>query len=107
MKISASPCGCSRTSRCSSRTAKVPDRRVAGGLGEIFGGHRIGASLRRQHRAGLEIFLHRGDIQSCRHDDDKEIGPHRFLDLQRARQRDVAVEMALVKLVEDQRADAA
>ena len=85
---------------------QVPDRCVAGGLGQIFSSHRISAPLRRQHRAGLEIFLHRGDIQSRRHDDDQKIGPRRLLDLQRARQRDVAVEMALVKFVEDQRADA-
>ena len=85
---------------------QVPDRRIAGRFGEIFGGHRISAPLRRQHRTRLEIFLHRSDIQSCRHDDDKKIGPRRFLDLQRAGQRDVAVEMPFVKFVEDDRADA-
>jgi hypothetical protein len=62
--------------------------------------------LRRQQYARLQILLHRGDIQRRRHDDDDEIGTRGLLDLQRARQSDVAVKMALVKLIEEERADA-
>ena len=42
-----------------------------------------------------------------RHDDDLQIGPRRFLQPQRARERDVAIEMPLVKFVEENRADVA
>ena len=49
--------------------------------------------------------MNRGDIQRGRHDDDDEIGPRRFLDLQSARQRDVPVEVPFVKLVEHDRVD--
>ena len=51
------------------------------------------------------ILLHRADIQGCRHDDDDQIGTRTLLNLQRARQRDVAVKMALVKFVEDEGVD--
>ncbi|HEV8723526.1 MAG TPA: hypothetical protein VGW77_23145 [Candidatus Binatia bacterium] len=49
--------------------------------------------------------MNRGDIQGGRHDDDDEIGPRRFLDLQSTRQRDVPVEMPFVKFVEYDRVD--
>ena len=56
----------------------------------------------------MEILLNHSnlrDIQSRRHDDDDQIGPRRFLDLQSAGQGDVPVEMPFVKFVEDDRAD--
>ena len=84
---------------------KLPHRCATGRFGQIFNGDRISAAFGGQYRARLEILLNRGDIQRGRHDDDNEIGPRRFLDLQSAGQGDVAVEMPFVKFVEDDGAD--
>ena len=59
---------------------------------------------RTSHR--LEIIAQQRRLQRRRHDDDLEIGPRRLLDLPRAGQGEIAFEMALVKFVEDQDADA-
>ena len=80
----------------------VPDRTL-----EILHIHRIRAAARSEKIAGRQITLKRARIQRRGHDHDPQIGPPTFLQIQRARQRDVSVEMALVKLVEDDGAHAA
>ena len=56
---------------------------------------------------GCEVVPERARVQGGGHDGDHEVGPQRPLDLDRLRQRDVPVEVALVELVEDDGADAA
>ena len=77
----------------------LPNRHIADGAGEIFQVNRERAPLRFEDGAGRQVFLHAGDIQRRGHHHDEQIGPARFLDLQRAGEGDVAVEMALVKFV--------
>ena len=48
-----------------------------------------------------KIVLQLACIQGRGHDDDDQVGAMLFLDVQRTRQRDVAVEMAFVKFIED------
>ena len=55
---------------------------------------------------GIDTFPGAG-IECCRHHDDQEIGTALFLDVERARKRDVAVKMPFVELIEDQRLNSA
>ena len=57
--------------------------------------------------ARREIFFERAGIERGGHDDEFEVGPRRFLQVERAGERDVAVEMPLVEFVEEDRGDAA
>ena len=52
---------------------------------------------------GARYFSSLSGLERGGHDDELEIGARRFLQLQRARERDVAVEMALVKFIEKNR----
>ncbi len=65
------------------------------------------AALRDQHVAGREVVAQGSRIERGRHHRDLQIGTRALLDLQGAREGDIPVEMALVKLVEDDRRHAA
>ena len=67
----------------------------------------MGATAGGQDRAGVEIFFQLLGFERGGHDDESQIGPPRFLELEGAREGDVAVEMALVEFVEKNRGDAA
>ena len=59
--------------------------------------------VRSQNHARRKIFFQRAGIERCGHDDNEEIGPALFLNVERARQSDVAIEMPFMKFVKDQR----
>ena len=65
------------------------------------------APARGEQFARREILLQRAGVERGGHDDEPEFGPVLFLKIESAGEGDVAVEMSLVKLVEDDRADAA
>ena len=79
---------------------RARDRQVC----QIFDRDRESAALRRQPNKAADISRP-AHIERGRHDQNDEIGPPRLLKLQRAGQRDVAVEMAFVKFVEDDDAE--
>ena len=82
----------------------VPDRALVevAGRGREFDLDRERAPLRFEHAAGLEVLLQRRGVERRRHDQDLEVGPFGLLQIQRAGQRDVAVKVAFVELVEDE-----
>src|SRR5690348_3889939 len=82
---------------------KGPDGSFTSGRGKVFDAHGVSASFRRQSGAGLQICFHGGNVQSRRHYNDDKIGPRSLLNFKGACQRDVTIEMALVKFVEDDR----
>ena len=84
----------------------VPDWHISGGTRKIFDVHWKGAALRFEDDARGKIFFDAGDIKRGGHDDDEQIGSGSFLDLQGASESDVAVEMAFVKFVKENGADA-
>ena len=84
----------------------VPDRHVADGAGKIFNINRESAPLGFEDAAGRQVFLHDGDIECGRHDNNQEIRPTGLLDLQGPCESDVAVQMAFVKFVKEDGADA-
>ncbi len=53
------------------------------------------------HRAVVEVGGHGIDRQCRRHDDDAQLRPHRLLDQAHQAERQVALQAALVELVED------
>ena len=69
---------------------------------QIVHGHRERSTFRGQDSARREIILQRARIEGGGHHDDEQVGPALFLDVQRAGQRNVAVEMPLVEFVKDQ-----
>ena len=73
---------------------------------QVLDRHRKHPPLRAQHLARRQVVPQEAAVEGRRHDDNLEIRAQRALDLERARERNVAVEMPLVKLVEDQRGDA-
>ena len=88
---------------------QVPDRVIVGAdrLLQILNRNRMLPTRRGQQRRGCEKLLKRAGVERRRHHDDLEIRPRGFLQTQRTRQRDVTVEMPLVKLVEQDRSHAA
>ena len=78
-----------------------------GRLGQIFDGNGEAPPLRGEYLAGPEIIREPLCVESGRHHDNLQIGPRSRLDLQGPREGDVTVEVALVKLVKDQRRHAA
>ena len=66
----------------------------------------MSAAARGEDRAGREILRESVGLERGRHDDQLQVGAPRFLQLQSARERDVAVEMALVEFIEKNRRDA-
>ena len=101
--------GVSPATRSHSPRRDLPHRLVLeiNASSQVLDSHGKAAALRHQHIARREIILQRAGIERRRHHDDFQVGPVRLLNLQRTRERDVAVEMALVKLVEHDRRDAA
>ena len=85
----------------------VPDREVARRFVEVFDIHGKGATGGSEHVARGEVALQHGGIERGRHDDEPQVGPVLFLQIEGAREGDVPVEMPLVELVEDDDADAA
>ena len=79
---------------------------VTGGGGE-FDLDRVRAPLGFKHAAGLEVLFERRGVERRRHDEELDIGAGGVLQVQGTGQRDVAVEMALVELVEDDGRDPA
>src|SRR5450432_12188 len=67
----------------------------------------MSATTRREHGARREILFELVRFQRRRHDNELEIGPLRFLQLQSSRERDVAIKMPLVKFIEKNRGDSA
>ncbi len=88
---------------------QIPDRIAvaADRFRQVFDRDRKGAAARSQDGARLQIFLQKARIQRRGHDGEFEIGARRRLELEGAGERDVAVEMALVKFIEENRGDAA
>ena len=76
-------------------------------LGQVLDADREHATLRREHLARREVIPEFAGIEGGRHDNELQVGPDRLLDLQRPREADVAVEVPLMKLVEDNRAHSA
>ena len=70
---------------------------------QILDRHRITPPLRGQDLTGGQVVRQHRRIERRRHYHDQQIRPRRPLDLQRPRQRDVAVKMTLVKLIKHQR----
>ena len=65
------------------------------------------AAARGEDGAGLEIFLEQAGIERRGHDGEFQVGARGGLELEGASEGDVAVKMALVKFVEEDRGDAA
>ena len=76
------------------------------GAREVFDSDRVRAAARDKRFAGREVTGERGDFQGGGHDDQPQVGPRRFLDLQCAGKRDVAVEVPFVEFVKKDRGDA-
>ena len=74
---------------------------------QVFDAHRESCALRDEHLARRQIVFNTPGVERGGHHDQFQVGPRGLLDLQRPGERDVAVEMPLVKFVEHDRADAA
>ena len=84
-------------------------RRVAVGmqrLGKVLDRNRKRAALGMDVRARFEIGLEQVRVERGRHDDQQQVGPRGFLELQRLREGDIAVDVALVEFVEQDRGHA-
>ena len=107
MKMRMSPSGhfpaLSRPSQASG--GEFPGRRVAR-LRQIFERDGKHFARRLEHLHRLEIVGQQRGLERGRHDNDLEIGPRRLLNLPCTGQGEVAFEMALMKFVEDENADA-
>ena len=77
------------------------------GAGEVLGRDRERPPAGGQRLAGGEVFFQQAGFQRGGHDDQLQVGTGRFLDAERAGEGDVAVEVAFVEFVEEDRADAA
>ena len=88
---------------------EVPDRVAvaADRFRQVFDLDRKGAAARAQDGAGLQIFFEKARVQGRGHDGEFEIGARGGLELEGASEGDVAVEMALVEFIEENRGDAA
>jgi hypothetical protein len=78
----------------------VPGR---GGISDIDG---ISAALRFNDATGFEVIFEARGVERGGHDENLEVRPFLFLQIESASEGDVAVEMALVELVKDERGDA-
>ena len=84
-------------------------RRIAVGmqrLGEVLDGDGKGAAFGPDDLARLEIGLQQADVERGRHHDQQQIRPRRFLELEGLGEGDVAVDVALVEFVEQDRGNA-
>ena len=71
----------------------------------VFHGDFVGPSLRADDRAIVQKPADRRGVERGRHDDQNQIGADLAADFAQERQREVAVQVALVKLVEDDGTD--
>jgi hypothetical protein len=80
-----------------------------GGGAEVLDGDRVHAPGAGDARALAcpfrQVALDRGGVEGGRHDDDRQVGPGAALELAQEREAEVAVEVALVELVEHDDAD--
>lgn len=72
----------------------------------MFDGDWVGAAFGFENGARFEEVLDAGDVERGGHNNDEQIGTCGFLDLEGAGECDVAVEVSLVKFVEDDGVDA-
>lgn len=84
-----------------------PNGLVARLAGEEFNFHRERAAFAFQGFARRQVFAQSAARQRGGHDDELEIGPLRFLEIERAGEREIAEQVPLVKFVEEDRGDAA
>ena len=82
---------------------QVPHRPFAGGFFQVAHLNRMHPAAGNQQLARGEVLLERARFKRRGHHDDEQVRPQRFLDFQRPRERDVPVQMALVKLVKTDR----
>ena len=71
----------------------------------VFHGHFMSLPLDPHDRAVVQETRDRQGIERGRHDDQDQVGAHLPPDLAQQRQRQVAIQVALVKFVEDDGAD--
>ena len=109
MKTSTSPWPPERTKSPKASAAWSQTGRLSryAGRGREFDLDRERAPAGFDYPARLEVLLQRRGVEGRRHHQDLQVGPFGFLQIQRAGQRDVAVKVALVELVEDQGRNAA
>src|SRR5207253_1271565 len=83
--------------------SEIPDRRriAAETAWKIVDRDRKRSSFRSQNSAGRQILLENTRIERGRHDNNEQIRPALLLNVQGASQRDVAIQVTLVKLIED------
>jgi hypothetical protein len=86
----------------------VPGRVAVGveGFGDVFDINGEGAAFGVEVDAGLEVRLEQAGIEGGRHDDEEQVGPGRFLEVEGLGEGDVAVDVALVEFVEEDGGDA-
>ena len=65
------------------------------------------AAARSEDRTGREIFFEFVRLERGRHDDELELGSLRLLQMQGARECDVAIKMTLVEFIEENCGDSA
>ena len=86
---------------------EFPHRRGACGARQVLDVDGVGAAAGNEQFARRHVALQDVAIERRGHDDNEQIRARGFLDFKRARQGDVAVEMAFMKLVEADGRDAA
>jgi hypothetical protein len=74
-----------------------------GGIPDIDG---VSATLRFNNAAGLEVIFEARGVERGGHNENLEVGTFIFLQVECAGEGDVAIKMALVELVKDERGDA-
>src|SRR5262249_8539146 len=70
---------------------------------QVFEAHRKCPAAGGQNRTGIQIALQGSGVDCCRHHDDDQIRPSLLLNIECARQGDVAVKVALMKFVKQNR----
>ena len=80
--------------------------RIAGCVVVVFDRHREGASLGGQDGGVAEGTRERVGLERRRHDGEAEVGTHGLLELSNHGERDVALQVALVELIQDDDPDA-
>ena len=111
-RISAAPGRKTSTSPGSASTRAHRRRRRArraaprGGSGAVLERDRMRAALRGEHRGvAAGSARERLGVERRRHDDELQVGPHGLLQLAHDGEREVALQVALVELVEHDDAD--
>ena len=84
---------------------EFPRRIVSRIVAQVLNLHRVSSTLTGLEFTGSHIALQLSALQRCRHDDNLDIRARRILELESAGQADIAEEVTLVKLVENERRD--